>query len=136
MSSINPLAGADWDRSAGQYDRFEKTWRYYTRVGEKLVRPLGIRADSTVLELASGTGACTVLLSRLCRDGKVVCVERSPAMIEIARENMKAAKRANVTFEQGDVGRLLELVGGRRFEFAVCSAAFWQFAERTRSQRP
>jgi ubiquinone/menaquinone biosynthesis C-methylase UbiE len=130
MSSINPLADANWDRSAGEYDRFEKRWHYYGRVAERLVGHLGIGADSRVLELASGTGACTLLLSRLCPEGGVVCVERSRAMVAIAKGNARAAGLENVTFLQGDARELPGLVAGmERFAFAVCNSAFWQFPE-------
>lgn len=129
MSSIAALGRADWDSSARDYDRFEKRWHYYSRVAEGLVRPLGIERRSRVLELASGTGACTLVISRLCPLGKVVCVERSAAMVEIAQKNMKSARRENVSFVQGDVNRLEELLGDEKFDYAVCNAAFWQFPD-------
>lgn len=130
MSSTNPLAGADWDGSASAYDAFEKRWGYYADVGEKLVDGLGIKADSKVLELAGGSGACTLVLSRLCPSGRVVSVERSAAMVALARQNAKAAGARNITLVEGDASDLAELVAGEeRFDFAVCSGAFWQFRE-------
>lgn len=129
MTSINPLAHANWEGSAKQYDAFESRWHYYEKVAEKLVAPLGIKPDAAVLELASGTGACTLLLSRLCPSGRVVCVEKSPTMVALARKNMKAAKRDNVTFLLGEVERLQAVVGKERFDFVVCNSAFWQFKE-------
>jgi len=112
------------------YDQFERKWRYYARVAEGLVRPLRIRRDSRVLELASGTGACSSVIASRCPAGEVVCIERSEAMIRFARANLKSAGLENVSFEEGDVTRLSELVKGMaRFDFAVCNSAFWQFPE-------
>jgi len=130
MSSINPMADANWEGSAGQYDAFEKKWHYYARVAERLLAPLEIKPGSRALELASGTGACTSLLSRLCGDGEVVSVERSPAMVAMARGNMEASGLENVAFVNGDVAHLSALVAGmERFDYAVCNSAFWQFPE-------
>jgi ubiquinone/menaquinone biosynthesis C-methylase UbiE len=128
LSSKSPPAPTDWDGSARAYDRFERRWHYYSRVAEGLVAPLGIERGSRVLELACGTGACTLVLSGRCPSGEVVCVERSAPMMDIARKNVKSAGRENVSFVQGDVNRLPELLAGEaRFDFAVCNSAFWQF---------
>ena len=123
-----PSSRARWDTSAGAYDRFERRWHYYGRVAEKLVRPLGIQRDSRVLELASGTGACTLVLSGRCPEGELVCVERSPEMLRIAKRNLRNAGGNNITFVGGDVVRLSGLVRGK-FDFVVCNSAFWQFPE-------
>lgn len=123
-----PSSHAKWDTSARAYDRFERRWHYYGRVAEKLVRPLRLQPGSRVLELASGTGACTALLCGSCSAAAVVCVERSPEMLMIARRNLASAGYRNVTFVRGDVVRLPKLVRGA-FDFVVCNSAFWQFAE-------
>jgi len=133
LSSNSPLARTDWDGSARAYDRFEKRWHYYSRVAEGLVRPLGIERGSRVLELACGTGACTLVLSRRCPSGEVVCVERSAPMMDMARKNARSAGRENVSFVQGDVSRLPDLLAGEaKFDFAVCNSAFWQFHKSVR----
>jgi len=55
-------------------------------------------------------------------------VERSAPMMDMARKNVKSAGRENVSFVQGDVSRLPELLAGEaKFDFAVCNSAFWQF---------
>ncbi|HYC12539.1 MAG TPA: class I SAM-dependent methyltransferase [Nitrososphaerales archaeon] len=119
---------AVWEESARDYDRFENKWHYYSRVAHGLVQPLGIRRDSRVLELASGTGACTMLLSRLCVEGQVVCVERSSKMVRIAGQNLRRESSRNVSIVEGDVGELYQLVGKMgKFDFVVCNSAFWQF---------
>ena len=122
-----------WDNSASAYFRFENKWHYYSRVAEGLVGPLRIDRDSRVLELAGGTGACTLLLSKICVSGQVVCVERSRAMLKLARRNLRRTGRSNVVFLEGDMSGLPELVRGiGKFDTIVCNAAFWQFAEKDR----
>lgn len=116
-----------WDRSAVTYDKFERRWRHYGQVAEKLVRPLKIRPGSRILELASGTGACTLVLSRKCPDGDVVCLEASAGMVRLARKNLRDAGCRNVSLIRADVARLPKLVS-QRFEFVICNSAFWQFA--------
>jgi len=129
-SSRSSAPKATWDSSAREYDRFEKKWHYYARVAEGLVRPLGIRRDSRVLELAGGTGACTLVIARRCPLGELVSVERSAEMIRIAQANAKSAGISNVTLLHGDVSDLSSLLAGKTgFEFAVCNSAFWQFPE-------
>jgi SAM-dependent methyltransferase len=54
-------------------------------------------------------------------------------MMGMARKNARLAGRENVSFLQGDVGRLPELLAGEaKFDFAVCNSAFWQFPESVR----
>lgn len=87
-----------------------------------------------MLELASGSGACTLLLSGKCPEGEVICLEASSEMIRLARRNIRSAGCKNVTLIRGDVKRLSEL-GPARFDFVVCNSAFWQFAEPERLLR-
>ena len=115
-----------WDESARAYDQFERKWRRHRTVAEGLIQTLEIKPDSRVLELACGTGACTLLLSSLCPHGEVVALERSSGMLEIARRNAEAAGTANVSFMIGDASKLSELVSGReRFDFVVSNCGFW-----------
>jgi ubiquinone/menaquinone biosynthesis C-methylase UbiE len=129
VSSINPLTGANWDQSADDYDRFEKKWHYYARVAEGMLQRLSIGRESSVLELAAGTGACSELLSGICSKGEVVCVERSSEMSRILEANLTAAGRTNVEVLWGDVKNLHSLIAGRKFDAAVCNSAFWQFSQ-------
>lgn len=119
-----------WQSSAAAYDRFEKRWHFYERVAKGMVRRLPTEKDSSVLELASGTGAATVVVARSCPRGRVVCVERSSAMIDRARVNVKSAGLDNVAFVQGDASALPGLLRGQGpFDLVVCNSAFWQFSD-------
>ncbi len=105
---------------AGSYtfDPFARH-RFYHDINQSLVRAaIGrLNADRPegamvrVVELASGTGAVTELiideLERLGRPATVTGVEPSFEAIAVARERLRGR---DITFEQGDVDRLAELV--------------------------
>ncbi len=121
-----------WGESAREYDSFEKKWHFYGTVADGTIANLKIEAGSRVLELACGTGACTLKLSRLARAGRVVALDYSEGMLAVARENAVAAGASNVTFVRGDAGEVSGLLEGQTFDFAVCNSAFWHFPEPER----
>lgn len=61
---------------------------------------LGLKPDSNVLELGSGIGTLTFLLSRYIKNGKIEAVDLSPKFIEFSREKIKSP---NIRFVAGDV---------------------------------
>lgn len=125
----------EWDSSARQYDSFEKRWSFYGRVAEALVGQLAIAPGSRVLELACGTGACTLRLARASSPGgTVVALDFSEEMLAVARENAAAAAGAgaSISFVRGDAGDVSGLLAGRAFDFAVCNSAFWHFPDPRR----
>jgi trans-aconitate 2-methyltransferase len=67
--------------------------------GEKVLSTLELRGDETVLDAGCGTGRLTRrLLERLPR-GKVIALDASPAMLEVARREL-AGFGERVTFVQ------------------------------------
>src|SRR5208283_4395776 len=52
-----------------------------------MISQLLIKEDSRVLELACGTGACTLKIAKIARTGKVVALDFSEGMLRVAREN-------------------------------------------------
>ena len=115
-----------------QYDAYEKKWNFYGTVADELLRHLLIGSTSSVLELACGSGACTIRLARAAPLGSVVALDLSAGMVEMARSNAAAAGVSNVEFVQGDVRELTSLTRGRKFDFAACNSAFWHFPEPER----
>jgi ubiquinone/menaquinone biosynthesis C-methylase UbiE len=119
----------EWDESAQQYDAFEKKWDFYGTVADAMVRQLAIRRDSKVLELACGTGSCTLKLARIAEMGKVVALDFSEGMLSVARTNAAEAGVANVVFIHGNAGDISQILAGDKFDFAVCNSAFWHFPD-------
>ena len=61
---------------------------------------LGLSGPERVLEIGTGCGYQTAVLSRLCR--RVYSIERIRALHERARKNLRAARHANVMLKCGD----------------------------------
>jgi ubiquinone/menaquinone biosynthesis C-methylase UbiE len=121
-----------WNDSARQYDSFEKRWSFYGTVADAMIEQLPVKSDSSVLELACGTGACTLKLARAASAGKVVALDFSEGMLGVARENAVSAHCSNVTFVHGDAGDVSGLLAGQAFDLAFCNSAFWHFPEPER----
>lgn len=61
---------------------------------------LGLKPDSNVLELGSGIGTLTFLISKYIKDGKIEAVDLSPKFIEFSKQRIK---KRNITFVVADV---------------------------------
>ena len=61
---------------------------------------LGLQGHERVLEIGTGCGYQTAVLSRLCR--RVYSIERIPSLSERARANLRAARHANVMLKCAD----------------------------------
>jgi ubiquinone/menaquinone biosynthesis C-methylase UbiE len=78
------LAGV-FDRAAPTYDRVGDAYHDY--FGERLVELAGIGAGDAVLDVACGRGAALLpAASRAGSDGRVLGVDLSPGMIELATQ--------------------------------------------------
>ena len=66
---------------------------------KRLLR-LGLRPDSNVLELGSGIGIMTFLLSKYVTEGKIEAVDVSPRSIGFARQRIKSN---NISFVAADI---------------------------------
>lgn len=67
-----------------------------------ILEALAIQPHERVLEIGTGYGYQTALLSQLCRD--VVSIERLATLADRARENLAACGIGNVTVIHGDGG--------------------------------
>lgn len=66
----------------------------------RMVHELGMDQHNTVLEIGTGSGFQTALISRLCR--KVVSIDRYTTLISEAEKRLIALGITNATFELGD----------------------------------
>ncbi|MCL3860518.1 methyltransferase domain-containing protein [Actinotalea sp. K2] len=62
-----------------------------------------LQAGQRLLDVGCGPGTVTVDLAAMVAPGEAVGLDRSEAVIEVARESALAAGVANVTFRHGDV---------------------------------
>ena len=70
------------------------------KIEAKMLQELGLKKTDKVLEIGTGSGYMAALLA--ARSEHVVTVEKRPALIEIARQNLERAGVTNVTIELGD----------------------------------
>jgi demethylmenaquinone methyltransferase/2-methoxy-6-polyprenyl-1,4-benzoquinol methylase len=100
--STNPRT-AFFDGIADQWDG----WEDLDALGRKLAAGLeevGVCADETVLDVGCGTGNLSrALLARLSASGRVLAVDISPRMLELARRKEPDAR---VTWHEADARRL------------------------------
>jgi trans-aconitate 2-methyltransferase len=78
------VAGTPWD--AHTYDRSSEPQQAWA--AEVLVRLEGIAADATVLDVGCGTGRVTEALLALVPEGRVLAVDASVEMVELARARL------------------------------------------------
>jgi len=96
---------------------------HYEVPARHLLEVAGIRPGMSVIDLACGTGVLTAaLLERLGPAGRVVAVDQSPAMLDVARAQLPGAP---VQWVCAPAESLSAAVTGP-FDAVLCSAAFWQ----------
>ncbi|MFC1546084.1 protein-L-isoaspartate(D-aspartate) O-methyltransferase [Pseudomonadota bacterium] len=66
----------------------------------KMTQLLELKGDERVLEIGTGCGYQTAVLSRLCR--RVYSIERIESLHDRARQNLRRARHANVMLKCGD----------------------------------
>ena len=70
------------------------------KVSARMMESLKLGPGDHVLEVGTGTGYLTAVLSQVC--GHVTSVEINPALLDKARRNLGMSGLENVTLEQGD----------------------------------
>jgi SAM-dependent methyltransferase len=122
------MSAARWDSwgeddNALRYDAFARLYPMYRETSRDLVTLARPSGGSTVLDLACGTGVTTeAILSVLGPGGRVIAVDRSPAMLEVAAgafsdHRIEWVQAAAETVDQHITGQA---------DVAVCNSAIWQ----------
>ena len=100
MSERLRLEFNDWAR-AGRGPSMEKGHR---PVGEQAIRLLDIPSDGRVLDVGCGTGWATRLMAEQATDGRVVGIDISDEMVDLARES--SSSFSNVEFREASAEKL------------------------------
>lgn len=90
----------EWARAG----RGESMERGHRPVGEQAIARMSVTSDARVLDLGCGSGWATRLLARYASHGRVIGVDVSDEMIDVARASSK--EFANVEFRVGSAERL------------------------------
>lgn len=117
-----------FDRWAPTYER-SFTWRlYFDPIHRIIASSIGDTSGLEILDVGCGTGGLT---RRLAKGGasKVLGVDASKGMIEVARQKAKGMK--NIEFREARAGNLS--LPGESFDVVTCSISFHHFENPKRS---
>jgi demethylmenaquinone methyltransferase/2-methoxy-6-polyprenyl-1,4-benzoquinol methylase len=95
-----------YDRLAPFYDVASKPYGWFgtRRLAERAIDELRLEPGDTVVDLGTGTGRNLEALSAAVgRDGKVIGVDLSPGMLEVAQGKVDAAGLVNVELVEADM---------------------------------
>jgi len=125
MSLADNPRSAHFDAIADKWDGWDDLAVLAQRLGAGLAS-FGLHEDETVLDVGCGTGNLTVALTKaLAKDGRVVAVDISPRMIEVARAKVNDPR---VTFHVADAVALpLKHASCNR---VVCFSVWPHFADQ------
>jgi ubiquinone/menaquinone biosynthesis C-methylase UbiE len=118
-----------FDRAAPTYDAVAGA--YHDHFGERLVELAGIGRGDAVLDVACGRGAVLVPAARRAgRDGRVVGVDLSPSMVQLAAARA-AAEGVDVDVRTGDAEDLGVEDGS--FDAVLCAFGVFFFPDPERA---
>jgi ArsR family transcriptional regulator len=103
MSASAKDVQAFFERVASDWDTMRLAY-YDERVIEKMAEVSGANEDATVIDVGTGTGFVAAGLAP--RVKRVIGIDNSPAMLEVARGNLDILGIANVELVQGEVTHL------------------------------
>jgi ubiquinone/menaquinone biosynthesis C-methylase UbiE len=92
-----------FERVASDWDAMRLAY-YDERVIEKIAAVSGAADDMAVADIGTGTGFVAAGIAP--KVGRVLAVDNSPAMLEVARKNLAELGIANVELLEGDIGSL------------------------------
>ena len=101
MSTYDPQAQRDrYRQHAADYDKGE---RFSDRIRPYAIRRLNLKPGDTVLDLGCGTGlSFDQLWHAVGAEGRIIGIELSTDMLDIAQEKVERNGWDNVTLIQGD----------------------------------
>ncbi len=91
---------------------------------------LGIRENDKILDVGTGTGIMIPFYEKKLTNGRVIAVDYSDKMIEVARSKYPVEKHPLVSFVVGDV---YELKYNAEFDLVMCYSCFPHFVDQNRA---
>jgi ubiquinone/menaquinone biosynthesis C-methylase UbiE len=123
------------DQQRDTWDRFSDGWKRWDAVvlpwlapyGQAMISRAGLRDDSHVLDIASGTGEPGLTAAARVPDGSVTVTDLSERMLMIARENAARRGLTNVEAAVADAGALP--FADASFDAVLCRFGFMFFPD-------
>ena len=95
--------------------------RWIAPVSDQLIRSTGITSGQTVLDVATGTGQPALIIAKIVGpNGKVIGVDLSPEMLEVAKEEAASQGLTNVVVFQVVKDESLSIFSDNTFDSVVC----------------
>ncbi len=112
----------EWNAAAPGWKKYRKDMlRWMAPVSEQLVRSAGISYGQTVLDVATGTGEPALTIAKMIgQNGRVVGVDLSPEMLEVAKEEAAFQGLTNVLDFQVVKDESLSIFSDNTFDSVVC----------------
>ncbi len=109
-----------WNGAARGWDKWWETInRGAAPVSARLLELADVRPGAAVLDIATGIGEPAISAARVVGpDGKVVAIDLSPGMLEVARRRAAEAGLHNIEFHEMDAESLA--LSGDEFDAVLC----------------
>lgn len=91
-----------WDKRAPRYDNLQ--WANHDLYFQLLLEELRLTGEEVVLDLGTGTGKIAYTVQPYCK--KVVGIDASAQMLDIANKNLDVLSHANISFRLAPVDKL------------------------------
>ena len=91
-----------WDKRAPQYDNLQ--WANHDLYFRILLEELRLTGEEVVLDLGTGTGKIAYTVQPYCK--KVIGIDASQQMLDIANKNLDVLSHANIAFQRAPVDKL------------------------------
>lgn len=109
-------------RNAEIYDAFARKHPMYRETSMDLVELADIGGSQVTVDLACGTGVSTeAILSKMDKAGRVVAIDGSEAMLQVARERLHDERAQFVNADASDVA-----AHANEADAIICNSAIWQ----------
>jgi ubiquinone/menaquinone biosynthesis C-methylase UbiE len=112
----------EWSAAAPGWKKYGKDMlRWMGPVSDQLIRSAGIRPGQTVLDVATGTGQPALAIAKIVgQNERVVGVDLSPEMLEVAKEEAASQGLTNVVDFQVVKDESLSMFSDNTFDSVVC----------------
>jgi ubiquinone/menaquinone biosynthesis C-methylase UbiE len=114
-------AQMEWNAAAPGWKKYGKDMlKWIAPVSDQLIRSTGITSGQTVLDVATGAGQPALTIAKVVGpNGKVIGVDLSPEMLEVAKEEAAYQGLTNVVF-QVVKDESLSMFSDNTFDSVVC----------------
>jgi SAM-dependent methyltransferase len=112
----------EWGAAAPGWKKYGKDmFKWMAPISDQLIKSAGISIGQTVLDVATGTGQPALTIAKIVgQNGRVVGVDLSPEMIEVAKEEAAYLGLTNTVDFQVVKDERLSMFSDNTFDSVVC----------------